>query len=184
MPARQPNRARVENLSPRTPARLYDSPAVPKNDRERSATYHQFANAGHPHAVKRSRQTMSIGFSKRDRRPGLYCIELRTADWERSVQWYREALGLRVLMRVVDDGYALLEAGETRLAILARNSPGDASPRWSLGFEVDDVDIMAARLTEAGSEVSRPRSNPEGLQEILTTDPDGNSIRLFAWPEG
>ncbi len=44
-------------------------------------------------------------------RPGLYCIELRTANWPASVEWYRQVLGLRVLVRVVDDGYALLEAG-------------------------------------------------------------------------
>ena len=56
---------------------------------------------------------MSIG-QKRDRRPGLYCVELRTPQWETAVKWYREALGLRVLVRVVDEGYALFEAGETR----------------------------------------------------------------------
>ena len=48
---------------------------------------------------------MSLGF-KREHRPGLYCIELRTTQWERAVAWYREALGLRVLVRVVDDGRA------------------------------------------------------------------------------
>lgn len=124
---------------------------------------------------------MSIGF-KRDMRPGLYCVELRTAQWERSVQWYRETLGLRALVRVVEDGYALFEAGETRLALLARKTPGESSPRWSLGFEVENLDIVAQRLLDAGSHVTRPRSNPEGFQEIITADPDGNTIRLFAWP--
>jgi predicted enzyme related to lactoylglutathione lyase len=124
---------------------------------------------------------VSIGY-KREHRPGLYCIELRTAQWERAVAWYREALGLRVLVRAVDDGYALFEAGQSRLAVLARRNAGDASPRWSLGFEVDNLDLAAQRLLEAGSDVTRPRSNSEGFQEILTTDPDGNTIRLFAWP--
>lgn len=126
---------------------------------------------------------MSLGF-KRDHRPGLYCIELRTTQWELAVSWYREALGLRVLVRAVDDGYALFEAGETRLALLARRSVGDASPRWSLGFEVENLDLVAKRLLDAGSNVTRPRNNSEGFQEILTTDPDGNTIRLFAWPNG
>jgi CheY-like chemotaxis protein len=49
---------------------------------------------------------MSIGY-KRDHRPGLYCVELRTAQWEQAVLWYREALGLRVLVRVVDDGVGI-----------------------------------------------------------------------------
>ncbi|HTU23847.1 MAG TPA: VOC family protein, partial [Pirellulales bacterium] len=72
-------------------------------------------------------------------RPGLYCIELRTANWPASVEWYRHVLGLRVLVRVVEDGYALLEAGDTRLALLARESAGEPSARISFAFEVHDL---------------------------------------------
>jgi hypothetical protein len=64
--------------------------------------------------------------------PGLYCIELRTSQWEVMVQWYRSALGLRVLVRVVDDGYALLECGETRLALIARAGPLHLKPTISI----------------------------------------------------
>jgi predicted enzyme related to lactoylglutathione lyase len=126
---------------------------------------------------------MSIGY-KREPRPGLYCVELRTEQWEAAVKWYRETLGLRVLVRVVEDGYALFEAGETRLSLLARRSAGEASGRWSLGFEVENLDGVAQRLLEAGSPVTRPRDDPEGFQEIITSDPDGNTIRLFCWPNG
>jgi predicted enzyme related to lactoylglutathione lyase len=80
-------------------------------------------------------------------RLGLYCVEIRTADWERSVRWYRETLGLKVLVRVTDDGYALLEMG-----------------------------------TAGGGDVTPPKGHPEGFREIVTTDPDGNQIRLFSWP--
>lgn len=126
---------------------------------------------------------MSISF-KPHRRPGLYCIELRTTQWEQTVKWYREVLGLRVLVRAVDDGYALFEAGDTRLSVLARQTAGEPSARWSLGFEVDNLDLAARRLEEAGSPFSRPPRNPEGFQEVLTTDPDGNAVRLFMWPNG
>ena len=120
---------------------------------------------------------------KRESRPSLYTVELRTARWAEMVEWYRSVLGLRVLVRVVDDGYALIEAGETRLALIARESVGDPSGRWSLGFEVFDLEHAAARLESAGSRYSQPRRHAEGFQEIVTGDPDGNSIRLFAWPE-
>jgi len=125
---------------------------------------------------------MSLGFKRE--RPGLYCVELRTDQWESAVKWYRETLGLRVLVRVVEDGYALFEAGETRLSLLARRAAGEPSARWSLGFEVENLDGVAQRLLEAGSPVTRPRDDPEGFQEIITSDPDGNTIRLFAWPNG
>jgi catechol 2,3-dioxygenase-like lactoylglutathione lyase family enzyme len=99
------------------------------------------------------------------------------------VEWYRTVLGLRVLVRVVDDGYALIEAGETRLALIGRENVGEPNGRWSLGFEVFDLEHAAGRLEAAGSRYTQPRKHDEGFQEIVTTDPDGNSIRLFAWPE-
>lgn len=120
---------------------------------------------------------------KRELRPSLYSVELRTTRWSEMVEWYRSVLGLRVLVRVMDDGYALIEAGETRLALIARDTNGEPSGRWSLGFEVFDLEQAAARLESAGSRFTHPRRHAEGFQEIVTSDPDGNSIRLFAWPE-
>jgi predicted enzyme related to lactoylglutathione lyase len=119
---------------------------------------------------------------RREHRPGLYCVELRTSHWERAVRWYREALGLRVLVRVSEDGYALFEAGETRLAIIAREELGEPSQRWSLGFEVESLTEAVTRLQASGTEVERPRQSSEGFQEVLAHDPDGNLIRLFSWP--
>ncbi len=165
MPAQRRQVNRSKPTSTTRPARLYDPEKETIN----------------VSASTRSVTTVSIGY-KRDSRPGLYCVELRTAQWEQAVKWYREALGLRVLVRVVDDGYALFEAGETRLALLARKNAGEASGRWSLGFEVENLEMVSRRLLDAGSPVTRPRSNPEGFQEIITADPDGNTIRLFAWP--
>jgi len=112
----------------------------------------------------------------------LYSLELRTAQWAALVTWYREALGLRSLFRVVDDGYALLSAGGARLAILASSQPGGPTERLALAFEVSDLDTAAARLAAAGTQLELRRCNAEGYDEITTADPDGNQIRLFAWP--
>ena len=54
------------------------------------------------------------------RAPALFAVEIRTARWDELVEWYRVVVGLKVLLRVVDDQYALLEAGPARLAILCR----------------------------------------------------------------
>ncbi|MEI6239370.1 MAG: VOC family protein [Planctomycetia bacterium] len=114
--------------------------------------------------------------------PELFCVELRTAHWEKLVEWYRSTLGLTVLMRVVDDGYALLAAGRGKLAILARESPGPASGRISLGFEVADLDAVHRRLVAAGTDATAPRPHPEGFREVVVHDPDGTTLRLFSWP--
>lgn len=114
--------------------------------------------------------------------PELFCVELRTARWAELVEWYRRVLDLTVLMRVDDDGYALLAAGSGKLAILARESPGATSGRMSLGFEVADVDAAHHRLAAAGADVTAPRPHPEGFREVVVHDPDGNRLRLFSWP--
>jgi Glyoxalase/Bleomycin resistance protein/Dioxygenase superfamily. len=96
-------------------------------------------------------------------RPGLFSVELRSAQWELLVAWYRNVLGLRVLVRVVEDGYALFEAGDTRLAILLRDTPGNASGRWSLGFEVNDLSPQLTRLREHASTSRWPQRASRGI---------------------
>lgn len=113
--------------------------------------------------------------------PTLFSVELRTTRWAELVEWYRGALGLRVLVRVVDDAYALIEAGDTRLAILGRPTVDAPSGRWSLGFEVADLDALHARLAASGMDVAAPTTHHEGFRELVVRDPDGNRIRLFAW---
>jgi catechol 2,3-dioxygenase-like lactoylglutathione lyase family enzyme len=114
--------------------------------------------------------------------PELFCVELRTARWAELVEWYRTVLGLTVLVRVVDDGYALLAAGPGRLALLARPDPAPASGRVSLGLETADLDAVAGRLVAAGAQFTPPREHAEGFRELVVHDPDGNTLRLFSWP--
>lgn len=111
-------------------------------------------------------------------RPTLYTVELRTARWPDMVAWYRDVLGLRMLVRSAEEGYALLAAGDVRLAILARPAAARSSDRWSLAFEVADLDAARARLAAA----TEPRTHAEGYRELVVVDPDGNRLRLFTWP--
>lgn len=115
-------------------------------------------------------------------RPALFAVEIRTTRWEELVAWYRTTLGLRVLVRVVDDRYALLEAGAARLAILGRPEAAAASGRWSLAFETADLDAAHARLVAAHPSTPPPAEHVEGFHELRASDPDGNQVRLFAWP--
>ena len=116
-------------------------------------------------------------------RPALYAVELRTAHWAASVAWYRDVLGLRVLGRSAEEGYALLAAGDARLAILARPAAAGPSDRWSLAFEVADLDATRCRLAAASAAPGEPRTHAEGYRELTVADPDGNRIRLFTWPK-
>ncbi|MFN7812454.1 MAG: VOC family protein [Planctomycetia bacterium] len=115
-------------------------------------------------------------------RPAVYAVELRTARWTELVAWYRDVLGLRVLVRSSEDGYALLAAGDVRLASLARPQAAGSSDRWSLAFEVADLDAVRARIGATPSAPGEPTTHAEGYREFSVTDPDGNRLRLFAWP--
>ncbi|MFN9369259.1 MAG: VOC family protein [Planctomycetia bacterium] len=115
-------------------------------------------------------------------RPSLYAVELRTARWPDMVAWYRDVLGLRMLVRSAEEGFALLAAGETRLAVLARPQAAGSSDRWSLAFEVTDLDEARTRLAAGSADLGETRTHDEGYRELTVADPDGNRIRLFSWP--
>lgn len=114
----------------------------------------------------------------------FFAVELRTAAWEVLVAWYRGVLGVPVLLRVTDDGYALLGDARGRIAIVSRSDPGPPGERVGLAIEVADLEAAAARLAAAGADVTRRPPNPEGFAELLTHDPDGNRLRLFTWGAG
>jgi catechol 2,3-dioxygenase-like lactoylglutathione lyase family enzyme len=125
-------------------------------------------------------------------RTELYCVELRVSDWPRMLAWYRDRLGLRSLVRVEEDRYALLMAGATRISLVARPQAEPPSPRTTLVFEVDNVDAALARLTgpepgasgaSQGSTASEaPSMHAEGYRTLLVADPEGNRVRLIQWP--
>lgn len=119
--------------------------------------------------------------------PSLYSVELRTTDWLRLVEWYRDVVGLRVAVRMTKAQYALLVGGEGRLTILGR--PEDlelrqepVESRWSLGFETIDLEATRTRLTEAGIVCPPADERPEGYRELVIRDPDGNRVRFFEFP--
>lgn len=45
-----------------------------------------------------------------------------------------------------------------------------------------DLEAAYSRLQESNADVVEPKTHPEGFRELVTNDPDGNLLRLFAWP--
>jgi catechol 2,3-dioxygenase-like lactoylglutathione lyase family enzyme len=113
----------------------------------------------------------------------LFSIELRTPQWDRMIEWYRDVLGMNVLLRDEQGGYALLEAAGMRLALMYRPATGAASERWSLSFEVDELYGVVNRLAAAHTQRNPIRLNKEGYQEMIVLDPDENRVRIFSFAE-
>jgi catechol 2,3-dioxygenase-like lactoylglutathione lyase family enzyme len=116
--------------------------------------------------------------------PDLFMTVIKVRDWAASLAWYVETLGL--LPVLIDDkqGFALLAAGNGRLAIQGVTSlkPEETPGGTRLVFLVPDVDAENARLIGRGADVSEPIENAiEGYRELRLHDPDGTPLTLFSW---
>jgi catechol 2,3-dioxygenase-like lactoylglutathione lyase family enzyme len=109
----------------------------------------------------------------------LYAIEFVVANWPASLVWYREVLGLPVLITDEPNRYALLAAGPARVAVKA-GSPAAGSTKAI--FRVKNLQSELARLAEHGVVPTRvDEVNAEGYRSARLFDPDGHRIDLFEW---
>ena len=115
-------------------------------------------------------------------KPRSLMVEVRVADWRRSVAWYRDVLGLRVTLEDPAGGFALLEGGREGIRVAIKGGPAGGDRRGiRLVFEVEDADRAGADLTARGVAVDGPIASAEGYREVRLVDPDGTAIGLFSW---
>jgi predicted enzyme related to lactoylglutathione lyase len=110
---------------------------------------------------------------------GLFMVELRVSDWDTSVHWYGEVLGLLLVPPTEPGKFALFESGGCRVALIAGEPvPGGVQ----LTFEVDDLAAELARLAKVGIVPVKPmKVSPEGYRRAIVLDPDGYRVCLFEW---
>jgi catechol 2,3-dioxygenase-like lactoylglutathione lyase family enzyme len=119
---------------------------------------------------------------------GLRHLALRVHDLERSLAFYRDVFGLRVVWRP-DERNVYLSSGDDNLALhedAARGAPSPAEALDHLGFLVDSpeaVDAAAAHLVARGvSLVQPPKRHRDGSYSCYCADPDGNVVQLLCVP--
>jgi len=125
-------------------------------------------------------QRATTGRSRLD----LFMTVVRVASWQTTVRWYIDVLGLALVLLDAEHEFALLSAGSGRLGVQGvkegRSASGPGKVR--LVFQVADLDQECQRLTELGVAVGPPMENlVEGYREARLQDPEGHSLRLFAW---
>jgi len=105
-----------------------------------------------------------------------YCV----TDFPRALRFYGETLGLRKVYELEGGGFAVFEAGGSRLAI-----DTDWKPHWAPGCPtaallVEGLERLVAQLEEQGVRVlQRPRRTRWGRSVAVVADPDGNGIELM-----
>ncbi|MDH3260235.1 MAG: VOC family protein [Acidimicrobiia bacterium] len=113
-------------------------------------------------------------------------IILRVGELERSLEFYRDRLGMTVLG--ASGTFAFLDGGGVTLVLNAIGTEMEANPPGlvEVVFEVDDVDAAHLALTEAGVQFRlEPRvvmsSDGRDLLAADLRDPDGNILSITGW---
>jgi catechol 2,3-dioxygenase-like lactoylglutathione lyase family enzyme len=118
-------------------------------------------------------------------------VALTVKDYERTLGFYRDVLGLPLVeaWEDADGSGAVLDAGRATLEVLS-TSHADMVDRIEVGqpvgarvrlvLEVDDSAEIAERLVAAGGElVGGPVVTPWAHRNVRLRDPDGMQLTLF-----
>jgi predicted enzyme related to lactoylglutathione lyase len=101
----------------------------------------------------------------------------RPSDYQRSVGFYRDVVGLAIFREWATGTVFFLCGGFLELS---RSAGPVTDDKLSLWLQVRDVDAEFARLTAEGVEaVEAPVDEPWGLREARLRDPDGLMLVLI-----
>ena len=122
-------------------------------------------------------------------------IGLHSSDLDRSIEFYRETLGVPFVAKFDPPGLAMFDCDGVRLMVSAVAEDGDAageqSPSSPLYFTVDDLDGAVAELRSRGVEffaephmIARDDAGDFGpaggeMWMAFFRDPDANTLALM-----
>ena len=109
---------------------------------------------------------------------------LRPADYERSVTFYRDALGLAIAREY--SGGTVFYAGQSLVELAGHGAPANVKGPFpcSLWLQVRDLYATQNELAARGVEIAREaRQEPWGLHEMHVADPDGITLIFVQIPE-
>lgn len=114
-------------------------------------------------------------------------VLLHPSDFEASVRFYGDTLGLHVYREWGEPGRAghgvVFFLGGSYLEISGAD-PATPSAKLELWLQVRDVDATHRHLVAEGVEIVEPPvDQPWGLRELRALDPDGVSLVIIQIPE-
>jgi catechol 2,3-dioxygenase-like lactoylglutathione lyase family enzyme len=105
-------------------------------------------------------------------------VLIRPADYERSLRFYRDELGLAIA-REYSVGTVFF-AGQSLIELAGHGEPNAGGTLW---LQVRDVYATQDELKDRGVEITREaRQEPWGLHELHVTDPDGVTLIFVQVP--
>ena len=112
-------------------------------------------------------------------------VNFFVSDFERSLEFFRDRLGLKVATEDGDFGYASFETGRVRMAFaVAKDQPELVGRHTGIGLMAADIQAAYREMTAAGVEFATPpEQQPWGGVLALFKDPDGNVFYLDELPK-
>lgn len=110
-------------------------------------------------------------------------VHISVTNLDRSIEFYRDVLGIPMMFRVPGQEMAFFASGDVRLYLGVPTSP-EFTSRCVLYFRVDDLDAEVARLAELGVRVASPprvvhRDADTELWMTWLPDPDDHRLALM-----
>ncbi len=115
----------------------------------------------------------------------LYAVRIFTTDWDRSVDFYQETIGLPLTFIDQTFAWAEFDLGGARLGIEAVDANAPNAEQLvgrfvGVSLTVDDIDLVYAQLLDKGVEFTAPpEKQPWGGALAHFKDPDNNILTLF-----
>jgi catechol 2,3-dioxygenase-like lactoylglutathione lyase family enzyme len=114
---------------------------------------------------------------------GLTC-SIGVTDLDRSIHFYADVLGFRLLYRRDDIAWCELETGVAKVNVgLSQREEAGGPGGATLTFGVTDLDSAKASLDALGVRQDGPVREIPGLVRLLTFyDPDDNALMFYQLP--
>lgn len=104
---------------------------------------------------------------------------IRPADYERSLRFYRDELGLAIAREYFAG--TVFFAGQSLIELADHGAPCAGGAMW---LQVRDVYATQTELADRGVAIAREaRQEPWGLHELHVVDPDGVLLVFVQVPE-
>ena len=110
-------------------------------------------------------------------------VLFRPKDYARSVEFYRDGLGLAVAREY--PGGTVFYAGQSLVELASHGAPADGAAPFpgALWLQVRDLAAAQRELQERGVAIAREaRREPWGLHEMHVADPDGVTLIFVEVP--
>lgn len=111
---------------------------------------------------------------------GSLLVQLRVADLDRAVRFYRDVLDFDLDLRDDELGWAKVSPGIPGLRVgLGTGGEAKGSGTASMNFGVEDIEAARKKLESRGVKFHGPTMTIPGVVKLADfNDPDGNRIRL------